>query len=334
MTCHDAREQFSALLDEALGDPERAAVERHLEGCAECRRELGRFQHTVALLHRLAPARAPLGFVDRVLEAARPTPWHQRLGRRLLGPLRVRIPLGAAALLLVAGAAVYVFQKTPELQQAARQEAPVAPPLETWRAPSPPVAPSPAPPPTPAPPTPEAAPVPAPPAPEPPAAESKPADRAQDKVGAATAPPRVDDESRLGKKGESLEGASRRAEQPAASGAPMEAESGRKERKDAPRQSVPARAPAALQAAPEIVGRLAVADRAEALRALAELAAKVGASEVSRRAEADESIVELWLPREAYPALVEGLGRIGRWTVEREPAPLPARFRISIRFTG
>ncbi|OGK77552.1 MAG: hypothetical protein A2X52_02090 [Candidatus Rokubacteria bacterium GWC2_70_16] len=334
MTCHDAREQFSALLDEALGDPERAAVERHLEGCAECRRELGRFQHTVALLHRLAPARAPLGFVDRVLEAARPTPWHQRLGRRLLGPLRVRIPLGAAALLLVAGAAVYVFQKTPELQQAARQEAPVAPPLEARRAPPPPVAPSPAVPTTPAPPTPEAAPVPAPPAPEPPAAEKTPADRVQDKVGAATAPPSAHEESRLGKKGESMEAAPPRAEQPAASGAAMEPESARKERKDAPRQSLAARAPAAVQAAPEIVGRLAVADRAEALRALAELAAKLGASEVSRRAEADESIVELWLPREAYPALVEGLGRIGRWTVEREPAPLPARLRISIRFTG
>jgi hypothetical protein len=334
MTCHDAREQFSALLDEALGDPERSALERHLEGCAECRRELAGFQHTVGLLHGLAPARAPLGFVDRVLEAARPTPWHQRLGRRLLGPLRVRIPLGAGALLLVAGAAVYVFQKTPELQQAARQEAPVAPPLDARRAPPPPVAPSPAAPPTPAPRRPEAAPAPAPPAPAPPAAGGKPADQAQDKVGAATAPPRADEESRLGKKGESLEGASPRAEQPAASGAPMEAEAARKERKDAPRQSLAARAPAALQAAPEIVGRLAVADRAEALRALAELAANVGASEVSRRAEADENIVELWLPREAYPALVEGLGRIGRWTVEREPAPLPARLRISIRLTG
>ncbi|MBI2528037.1 MAG: zf-HC2 domain-containing protein [Candidatus Rokubacteria bacterium] len=325
MTCHDAREHFSALLDEALAGQERAAVDRHLEGCAECRQELGRFQRTVALIHGLAPARAPVGFVDRVLAAARPTSWHERVGRRLLGPWRQRVPLGAAALLLVAGAAVYVFQKTPELQQAARPEAPVAPP---------PVAPSPAVPPKTAPVTPEAAPAQARPVPAPPAARSKVAERARDKVGAVTAPPRSDEESRVGKKGESQEGAAPRAEQPATSGAAAEPEAAPKEQKDASRQSPAATVPAAIQGAPEIMGRLAVADRAEAMRALTELAARVGASEASRPAEGDESFIELWLPREAYPALVEGLGRIGRWTVEREPTPLPARLRIGIRLTG
>ena len=82
----------------------------------------------LGMLHALPAARAPLGFVDRVLEAARPTPWYARLGRRILQPWRVKLPLEAAALSWWRSGAVYVFQKTPELQQAARYEAPAPSP--------------------------------------------------------------------------------------------------------------------------------------------------------------------------------------------------------------
>jgi len=122
MNCHDARELFSDWVDEALTAEDRTRVDAHLAQCADCRTELERFRETVALLHRVERPRAPVGFVDRVLEAARPAPWHRRLLQRLFLPLSVKLPAEAAALLLVAGLAVYVFQRTPDLQQAARQE--------------------------------------------------------------------------------------------------------------------------------------------------------------------------------------------------------------------
>ena len=122
MNCHDARELFSDWVDEALTAEDRTRVDAHLAQCADCRKELERFRETVALLHRVERPRAPVGFVDRVLEAARPAPWHRRLLQRLFLPLSVKLPAEAAALLLVAGLAVYVFQRTPELQQAARQD--------------------------------------------------------------------------------------------------------------------------------------------------------------------------------------------------------------------
>ena len=81
MTCHDARDLFSALVDETLGADERGAFDAHLATCADCRRELQRFKDTVALLRAVEPARAPAGFVDRVLAAARPVPWPRRLLR-------------------------------------------------------------------------------------------------------------------------------------------------------------------------------------------------------------------------------------------------------------
>ena len=129
MSCADNRLLHSALLDGELEPAERAQVEAHLATCADCTAELAALARTLGMLHALPAARAPLGFVDRVLEAARPMPWHRRLGRRLFQPLRVKLPLEAAAVVLVALGAVYVFQNTPELQQAARQEQPASAPV-------------------------------------------------------------------------------------------------------------------------------------------------------------------------------------------------------------
>jgi putative zinc finger protein len=142
MTCHDVRALFSDWADEALTADERARVDAHLAQCADCRKELERFTATIALLHRMERPRAPVGFVDRVLAAKPLAPWHRRLFQRLFLPLSVKLPAEAAALLLVAGLAVYVFQRTPDLQHAAWQDTlrsgsrPVAPAPPPARAPA------------------------------------------------------------------------------------------------------------------------------------------------------------------------------------------------------
>ena len=120
MTCHDAREQFSALVDDALAPGERAALDAHLTTCADCRRELQRFRDTVALVRAVGPVRAPAGFVDRALEAARPVPWYRRLVRGLFLPWPVKLPIEAAAIVLVAVGVALVYRGAPELRQAAR----------------------------------------------------------------------------------------------------------------------------------------------------------------------------------------------------------------------
>jgi putative zinc finger protein len=122
MNCHDAREQFSALIDDALAADERAALDAHLATCADCRRELQRFRDTVALMGGAAPVRAPAGFVDRVLEAARPVPWHRRLLHAVFLPWPIKLPMEAAAIVLVSVGVAMVYRGSPELQQSARQE--------------------------------------------------------------------------------------------------------------------------------------------------------------------------------------------------------------------
>jgi putative zinc finger protein len=122
VTCHDARELFSALIDETLSREERADVYGHLATCADCRRELASVERTVALIRGATPVRAPAGFVDRVVAAARPTPWYVRAARASLLPWPVKLPLGAAAVLLLGGLALLMFRGTEEQQRAARHE--------------------------------------------------------------------------------------------------------------------------------------------------------------------------------------------------------------------
>ena len=59
MTCHDARERLSALVDDALGAAEREVLAAHLATCGDCRRELlvqPAPSHTVAMTVESAPA--------------------------------------------------------------------------------------------------------------------------------------------------------------------------------------------------------------------------------------------------------------------------------------
>ncbi|HEX2500074.1 MAG TPA: anti-sigma factor [Methylomirabilota bacterium] len=122
MTCQDARELLSALLDEALPASERQELDGHLAGCAECRRELDGLRETVALLGGVPSVHAPAGFVDRVMaEAYRPS-WARRALDALFRPLRVKLPLEAAAVLLVGVSALYIYQRSPEVRELARQE--------------------------------------------------------------------------------------------------------------------------------------------------------------------------------------------------------------------
>jgi hypothetical protein len=126
MSCDDARARFSELADGRLDAAQRAAVETHVGACPECRQEWVGFGRTLSLLQALPRHRAPAGFAERVLAAAHPTP----RPRRLFLPLSVKLPLGAAALVLVIVGGVWFVQRTPEYRQVATAPPPSAAPTE------------------------------------------------------------------------------------------------------------------------------------------------------------------------------------------------------------
>jgi hypothetical protein len=282
MNCHDARELFSALVDDALDPTERSTLDAHLAGCAECRRELERFRATVALLRAVEPARAPAGFVDRVLEAARPAPLHHRLLRALFLPWPVKLPLEAAAIVLVGVMAVMLFRETPEPPRAARDEP--AAPAQT-------------------------------PAQKEPAASGHREGRAKALADEETDRARRRDLARAAPT--PAPATERRTEAPAAASKPS--------------TDVPSRLSALRATAADVSGRLVVKDRERAARALAELVAKAGGTEVARRVAADATEIELAIPRAAWDEFVRGLERLGAWSPEREPVDLPTEIRVALR---
>ncbi len=338
MNCHETRERLSGLLDLALAAAERAQVGAHLDGCPDCRRELDRLRATVSLLSRVERPRAPVGFVDRVTARARPVPWYQRLGRRLFLPLNIKLPVQAAAMLVIAGLGVYLLQRTPELRDAARPEllspAPQSEPSGT----------------TPAAPTPPPA---APPAqsqkdlkagkvdlgsvsdPTPRAArETEKTLRDERRLDAPQSSPPSTEEFRQGLKKEAASSAPAPAAPPAESRAKSkdaaEGQSG------ALAPSPPAMSAKRQSAMSSVLGRLNVKNRPAAEQGLADLLARLGGSETGRRQELGATVVEVLVPEARYADFVGGLATLGAWTPEGQPAALPTdppQILLSIRIT-
>jgi len=122
MNCADAREWLSDAIDDALEADARAQLDAHLAGCPDCLRELERLRAMVSMLRAVERPRAPVGFAERVLAAARPVPWHRRLRDRLAAVRVLGFPVEAAGIVLVATLAVYIFVGTPSLRRAAQLE--------------------------------------------------------------------------------------------------------------------------------------------------------------------------------------------------------------------
>jgi len=401
MTCHDVRAQLSALLDEALNQPERSALEAHLVTCVDCRRELEELRGTVALLGRLGPVHAPAGFVDRVVTEAYRQSWTRRLLDALFRPFRVKLPLEAAAVLLVGISALYVYERTPEVRQLTRPavpapgsavvpppaagktgEAPAAPsePLRAKVAPAeqdaaregtPPAA------------TPPAAPgshegaapgasaglTPAPmtdPRSEAPAAKPEGRPDAKDVKKEARVEPRRDADgappasAKTDKLAQSAEPAPSRdaatarpnatPEPPPAAPAPA----ARAHRQAGGPSAAPPAAPphenaagavtaaekskaaaARLMRAADASGRLVVPATEPAEIALDALLSRLGATRVARRADSTPGpiLIDVNVPTARYHELLEGLGRIGRWTTDYESKTLPLEIRLEVAIT-
>lgn len=369
MTCPEAREILSARLDGAASADEEVRLEAHLATCEDCRRERDRLARTVGLLRAVEPARAPVGFVDRVLAAARPAPWYRRLTRRLFVPWPRKVPLEAAAVLLVAGTAVYLFQRAPEVREAVRDEAPapvaVAPapsatphpgtlqeirpePLQSREAPAPRPGAGPgaagAPPPPPprsdterdqsgrfraAAPTVEAPAGPESAATAPPPAPATPAIKVERQESPAAAAPAPAAKS-------APEPASPRASEVAKEGSGTTVDATRDARQ-APAErkaAAPPRASSRLRSPADVSGRLTAPDREAASGALTTMVAGLGGAEILRRVEPDAVVVEVTVPRESYATLATALGHLGRWRPEREPAELPSEVRVEVRIAA
>jgi hypothetical protein len=325
MTCHEARAALSALLDDELTRSERGEIEAHLAGCPECRRDLEGLRQTAALLHRIEPARAPRGFVERVVATARPRPWYRRVVTAAFLPLSVKLPAEATAVVMVSLLALYAFERSPTVQQAARLEGPPGEtrPSELGR--------------------------------------SESLAKLDERAGRAErlSPDRTEGRAAPGRRAEPTQPGtllSRDSSAPAAP-SPAQRSAGKTEPAPAspsgspalPRAENRARARESAETTPrdslgasglsakatrspaDVIARVVVKDREVAGRELGHLVTRVGGSLIERRRDGEAVIVEALIPRARYPDVVRGLASLGPSRIEFARPDLPAQIRILLR---
>jgi tol-pal system protein YbgF len=128
MTCDEAREAFTDLYDGTLSGPPLTVLSQHLDGCRACRLEWEAFRQAIQALRVLRDEEPSSEFAARVVERIEAPPWWRRAIDVLVFPLHLKLPIHAAALVLVGVVGLWVFQRSPELRQAAdvRVPAPAA----------------------------------------------------------------------------------------------------------------------------------------------------------------------------------------------------------------
>jgi anti-sigma factor RsiW len=125
MTCEEAQELITALIDRELPDAERVSLDSHLRLCAHCQIVLEQEALLKQSIRETAQrVRTPNELRARILSDQRTVAKQNRTRRQNLSPLlrRARPALAAAAIIAVLLPALFFFRATPEPLAAAALE--------------------------------------------------------------------------------------------------------------------------------------------------------------------------------------------------------------------
>jgi Predicted integral membrane protein (DUF2275) len=113
MNCEEVQKYLSDLLDESLEVERSQKVSDHLTACALCSEEMASLAECQRLVSGLPAVEPPVGFSNRVMAHVREAARKPNLWERMFSPLRIKIPLQATAVVLIAVLAAYIYQKEP-----------------------------------------------------------------------------------------------------------------------------------------------------------------------------------------------------------------------------
>ena len=113
MNCAEIQKYLSDFLDESLDNERARAIEDHLAACSRCSEEMANLAECRRLVSGLPAIELPLGFTNRVMTRVREAANPPSLWERLFLPIRIKIPLQATAVVLIAVLAAYIYQKEP-----------------------------------------------------------------------------------------------------------------------------------------------------------------------------------------------------------------------------
>jgi hypothetical protein len=109
MKCEEVNILLADYLDKKLPSGDMAAVKEHLRQCAECREELQFLKKYMKEIESFPSLKPPDNFLDSIHERLN----RQKRGgvlRKLFVPIRIKVPLEAAALIALALTGVIIFK--------------------------------------------------------------------------------------------------------------------------------------------------------------------------------------------------------------------------------
>lgn len=110
MDCRTVREKLGEYMDGAAGAVQKRLIEEHLSLCRECSSDLADLRKTVDRLGTLEKIEPPPWLPQKVMAQIRAEKRKTSLLRRLFYPLGVKVPLRAAATVLIAVTTIYLFK--------------------------------------------------------------------------------------------------------------------------------------------------------------------------------------------------------------------------------
>lgn len=114
--CEEIRYLLSAYLDGELEESERIDLEEHLEDCPGCAEELAGLKESREILGSLEGVEPPPDFLSRVHSRLENQSSVKSGTRKLIFPLRLKIPLEVAGLAAAAVLIIYILKLSPEEQ--------------------------------------------------------------------------------------------------------------------------------------------------------------------------------------------------------------------------
>jgi hypothetical protein len=112
MDCETIRKKLPEHVEGLLPKNEVARVTEHLASCAECREEYADLLKTVAHLKNLEEIEPPGWLTAKVMAKVKEEAEKEKRGwRAIFRPYPLKLPLGAAATVLIAVAALYIFRE-------------------------------------------------------------------------------------------------------------------------------------------------------------------------------------------------------------------------------
>jgi hypothetical protein len=111
MNCEEIGLQLSEFLDQTLDGEYLRNVREHLVDCRRCGEELAGLAECRRLVSGLPLVEPPVGLVTRIMADVREAAHRPGVLQRLFPPVRLKMPLQAAAVVLIGILSVYLYQK-------------------------------------------------------------------------------------------------------------------------------------------------------------------------------------------------------------------------------